>query len=176
MSTSDSEASQIYPHLNSTAPQESQIYQLWTLNKVEAYLLDEIEVREGWRLTKKMKGFNAIKGVLDTGLLTSAVVTGVLFTAGFEVGAGLPLGVAVSWTTLLFSLATAITLKYFKIFTMQHETKKHDASKLFDQRKGDRIINIISKAMQDGDISIIKFFKVLLEVEKDCKFKTDIRN
>lgn len=110
MSTSDSEASQIYPDLNFTAPQESQIYQLWTLNKVEAYLPDEIEVREGWRLTKKMKGFNAIKGVLDTGLLTSAVITGVISTAGVEVGAGLPLGIAVSWTTLLFSLATAITL------------------------------------------------------------------
>ena len=119
MSTSDSETSQIYPDLNSTAPQESQIYQLWTLNKVEAYLLDEIEVREGWRLTKKMKGFNAIKGVQDTGLLTSAVITGVISTAGFEVGAGLPLGIAVSWTTLLFSLAAVITLKSFKIFTMQ---------------------------------------------------------
>lgn len=30
--------------------------------------------------------------------------------------------------------------------------------------------------MQDGDISIIKFYKILLEVEKYCKFKTDIRN
>ena len=30
--------------------------------------------------------------------------------------------------------------------------------------------------MQDRDISIIKFFKVLLEVKKYCKFKTDSRN
>ena len=66
-----------------------------------------------------MKGFNAIKGVLDTGLLTSAVITGVISTAGLEVGAGLLLGIALSLTTLLFSLAESITLKSFKIFTMQ---------------------------------------------------------
>ena len=47
-------------------------------------------------MTKKIKGFNAIKGVQDTGLLTSEVITGVISSAGFEVGAGLPLGIAVS--------------------------------------------------------------------------------
>ena len=30
--------------------------------------------------------------------------------------------------------------------------------------------------MQDGDISSIKFHKILQEVEKYCKLKADIRN
>ena len=36
--------------------------------------------------------------------------------------------------------------------------------------------NIISQAMQDGDISTTEFHKVLQEVEKYRKLKADIRN
>ena len=41
----------IYPDLNPTAPQEPQTYQLKKLTKIEAYFLDQIEVRE--QLPKK---------------------------------------------------------------------------------------------------------------------------
>ena len=53
---------------------------------------------------------------------------------------------------------------------------KHDAVKLLDQAKLDTISDIISQAMQDGDISPTEFHKVLQEVEKYCKLKADIRN
>ena len=36
----------IYPDLNSSAPQEPQIYQLQKLTEIEVYLLNEIEARE----------------------------------------------------------------------------------------------------------------------------------
>ena len=42
--------------------------------------------------------------------------------------------------------------------------------------KLDSIANIISQAIQDGDISPIEFHKVLQEVEKYRKLKADIRN
>ena len=54
--------------------------------------------------------------------------------------------------------------------------EKHDAIKLLAQSKLDSIADIISQAMQDGDISSIEFHKVLQEVEKYCKLKADIRN
>ena len=41
----DNEISKIYPNLNPTVPQEPQTYQLKKLTEIEAYLLDEIEVR-----------------------------------------------------------------------------------------------------------------------------------
>ena len=44
------------------------------------------------------------------------------------------------------------------------------------QSKLDSIANIISQAMQDGDISSIELHKVLQEVEKYRKLKADIRN
>ena len=116
MSIYDNEASKIYPDLNPTAPQEPQAYRLKKLTEIEAYLLDEIEVRE--RLAKNMKRFNAITGIVDTGLITSAVITGEISIAAFARGVGLPVGITLRGTSLLLSLATAITQKSFKIFTV----------------------------------------------------------
>ena len=64
-------------------------------------MIDEIEVRE--RNAKKMKRFNAITGIVDTGLITSTVITGGISIATFASGVGLPVGIALSGTSLLFS-------------------------------------------------------------------------
>ena len=172
MSTCDNEKSKIYSDLSPTARQEPQAYRLKKLTEIDAYLLDEIEVRE--RLAKKMKQYNTIASIVDTGLNTSTVITGGVFIAAFVSGVRLPVGIALSGTSLIFSVATAITRKSFKIFIVKQG--KHDAIKLLAQSKLDSIADIISQAMQDGDISSIEFHKVLQEVEKYRKLKADIRN
>ena len=86
----------------------------------------------------------------------------------------MPFGIALSGTNLLLSLATSITRKFFKIFTVKQE--KHDTIKLLAQSKLDSIANIISQAMQDGDIFPTEFDKALQEVEKYRKLKAGIRN
>ena len=68
---------------------------------------DEIEVRE--RISNKMKRFNTITGIVDTGLITSTVITGGISIAAFASGVGLLVGIVLSGTSLLLSLATAIT-------------------------------------------------------------------
>ena len=135
-------------------------------------MLYEIEVRE--RIAKKMKGFNTITGIVDTSLITSTVIVGGISIAAFASGVGLPVGIALGGTSLILSLATVITRKSFKTFTVKQE--KHNSIKLLAQSKLDSIANIISQAMQDGDISPTKFHKVLQEVEKYRKLKADIRN
>ena len=140
--------------------------------EIEAFFIDKIYVCE--QIAKKMKRFNAITGIVDTGLITSTVITGEISIAAFASGVGLPVGIALSGTSLLLSLATAITRKSFKIFTVKQE--KHDAIKLLAQSKLDSIANIISQAMQDEDISPTEFHKVLQEVEKHRRLKADIRN
>ena len=72
-----------------------------------------------------------------------------------------------------FFLITAIARKSFKIFTVKQE--KHDSIKLLAQRKLDSMANIISLAIQDGDISPTEF-QVLQETEKYRKLKADIRD
>ena len=97
----------IYPDLNPTAPQEPQTYQLNKLSEIEAYFLNETEVRE--QIAKKMKRFNTITGIVDTGLITSTVITEGISIAAFASGVGLPVAIALSGTSLLLSLATVIT-------------------------------------------------------------------
>ena len=121
-----------------------------------------------------MKRFNTITGIVDTGLIRSTVITGGISISAFSSDVGLPVGIALSGTSLLLSVATAITRKSFKTFTVKQE--KQDAIKLLAQTKLDSISNIISQAMQDGDISPTEFDKVLQEVEKFRRLKADIRN
>ena len=84
----------IYPDLNPTSPEEPQTYCLKKLTEIEAYLLEEIEVRE--QIAKRMKQFNTITDIVDTDLVTSTVITGGLSIAAFAIGVGLPVGIALS--------------------------------------------------------------------------------
>ena len=162
----------IYPGLSPMAPQEPQSYQLNKLSEIEACFLDEIEVRE--QLAKKMKQFNTITGIVDTRLITSTVITGGYSIAAFVNAVGLPVVIVLSGTSLLISLATAITQKSCKMFTVKQE--KQDAIMLLAQSKLGSIANIISQVMQVGDICPPEFQKVLQEVEKCHRLKADIRN
>ena len=81
------------------------------------HLLEEIEFRE--RIGKKMKRFNITADIVDTGLITSTVITGGISIAAFAGDVGLPVGIALSGTSVLLSLATAITQKSFKTFTIK---------------------------------------------------------
>ena len=142
------------------------------MTEIEVFFLDEIEVCE--QIAKKMKRFNTITCIVDTGLITSTMITGGTSIAAFAGGVGLPVGIALSGASLLLSLTTVIKQKPSKTFTIKQE--KHDAIELLAQSKLDSIANIILQAMHGGVISYMEFHKALQEVEKYCKLKTDIRN
>ena len=143
----------IYPDLNPTAPQEPQTYRLQKLTEIEAYLLHEIE--DNGREAKKMKRFKIITGIVDTGLIISAVITGGTSIATSASSVGLPVGAALAGFSAFFSLSTVATRKSLQTLTVKQE--KHNAIKLLAQRKLDSMANIISQAMQDGNISPTEF-------------------
>ena len=139
----------IYPDLNPTTPQEPQAYWLQNLTEILTFFLDKIEVCE-W-IAKKIKRFHTITGIVEIGLIASTVITGGISIAAFASNVGLPVGAALGGTSLLLSLATVITQKSFKTFTVEQE--KHNSVKVLAQSKLDSIANIILQVMQDGDIS-----------------------
>ena len=106
---------------------------------------------------KKQKRFNTIAGIVDTSLITSAVINGGISTTVFASGVGLHVDIALDVTSLASSLETSITRKISKTLTVKQ--KKHDAVKLLAQSKLDSISNITSQAMQDEDISHTEFTK-----------------
>ena len=159
MSVCDNDT-KIYTDLKPTVPQEPQIYRLKKLTVIEAFFLDKTEVRE--RIAKKIKRFNTITGIVDTGLITSMVITEGIPIAAFASCARLPVDIALSGTSLLLSLATVITRKSSKTFTVKQETLTVNFyCRLLAQSKIGSIDNIIWQAKQDGDISPIQLYKVL---------------
>ena len=117
----------------------------------------------------RWNNFNTIASVIDTGLIASTVIIGGPSIAAFTDDAGLPVGITLSGTSLLFSLKTGITWKPFKIFTIKQE--QHDSIKLLAQNKLDSIVGIISQTMQNGYTTYIKFHKVLQEVKNIENFR-----
>ena len=141
------------------------------MTEIEAFFLDEIEVRE-WTV-KKMKRFNTTTGTVDTGLITSTVITEGISIAAFASSVGLPVPIALSGTSLFLSPATVIMRKFFKTFTVKQEN--HDSIKLLAQSNLDSIADIISQVMKDRDISPTEFHKALQEVERYRKLKNRAR-
>ena len=74
-----------------------------------------------------MKRFNTITSIVETGLITSTVITGVISIAAFASGVGLPVGTSLSGTNLckqlcqfVFKLRPIITLK--RLWALKHVT------------------------------------------------------
>ena len=112
--------------------------------------------------------------IVDTGLTTSAVITGGTSTPSFASSVGLPIGAALSGLGVAFSLLTLPMQKIYRSQTVKQG--KHNVIMQLDQSKLDSITDIISQAIQDGEISPAEFHNVLQEVEKYRKLKNDIRN
>ena len=89
------------------------------MSEIRAFFLDEIEVRE--QIAKKLKRFSTITGIVGTGIITSTVITGGISVAVFASGVGMPVGIALSGTILILSLATLTTRKSFEMFTVKQE-------------------------------------------------------
>ena len=142
------------------------------LTEIEAYLLDEIDVREC--LEKRSNKFDKITSIMDTVIMTSSFITAGVSIGSFQSGAGQPIDIALSRTSLRLPLATAILGKSSKMFTAKQE--KHDAIKFLAQSKLDNIANIISQTLQGRDISSIEFHKVLQQLEKYRKLAANSKN
>ena len=105
--------------------------------------------------------------MVDTGLIISAVIArGTSIPAFASSKFGRALGSS--------SLLTVATRKFSRGHTVKQG--KHDAIMLLAKSNLDSIADIISQAMQDGDIYPTEFHKELQEREKYCKVKANIRN
>ena len=78
------------------------------------------------------------------------MITGGASIQAFASGVGLPVGAALGGLGVVLSLLTITTRTFSRGLTVKQG--KHDVIMLLAKRKLDSIANIISQAMQDGDI------------------------
>ena len=154
-------APNLYPEL---PIEDGQNYRLQKISEIERTLINERDMRKS--LYKKYKrGINITDGV-DTGLISASVI---LASVGITVPIMLPLEIA---AVVCGGLGMCVKLIRRKLTT---KTQKHCNVQTIAESKLNSIKDIVSKALQDGEISGGEFKMVLNEMEKYSELKQEIK-
>ena len=154
-------APNLYPEL---PIEDGQNYRLQKISEIERTLINERDMRKS--LYKKYKrGINITDGV-DTGLISASVI---LASVGITVPIMLPLEIA---AVVCGGLGMCVKLIRRKLMT---KTQKHCNVQTIAESKLNSIKDIVSKALQDGEISEGEFKMVLNEMEKYSELKQEIK-
>ena len=163
----------IYPPIPATAPPDdnNQAYRLKKIDELEKFLRDEIHKRDS--LTKRFKRRAAATSISDTSVLAAITALEAASIATLITGIGIPISVVLASTGLLLGIGSAIIHKTQKVF--DSKAKKHDKIKTLAESKLDTISGIVSKAIEDSQISHQEYQLILKEVEHYRTMKEQIR-
>ena len=145
-------APNLYPEL---PIEDGQNYRLQKISEIERTLINERDMRKS--LYKKYKRCINITDGVDTGLISASVI---LAGVGITVPIMLPLEIA---AVVCGCMGVCVKLVRRKLMS---KTQKHYEIKTLGESKLNSIKDLISKALQDGQISESEFKMVLCELEK----------
>ena len=154
-------APNLYPEL---PIEDGQNYRLQKISEIERTLINERDMRKS--LYKKYKRSINITDGVDTGLISASVI---LASVGITVPIMLPLEIA---AVVCGGLGMCVKLIRRKLMT---KTQKHCNVQTIAESKLNSIKDIVSKALQDGEISEGEFKMVLNEMEKYSELKQEIK-
>ena len=154
-------APNLYPDL---PIEDGQNYRLQKISEIEKTLINERDIRKS--LNKKYKrGINITDGV-DTALISASII---LASIGIAIPIALPLEIIAA---VCGGLGVSIKLIRRKLMS---KTQKHSNIQTIAESKLNSIKDIISKALQDGNISAEEFKMVLNEMEKYYELKKELK-
>ena len=154
-------APNFYPEL---PIEDGQNYRLQKISEIERTLINERDMRKS--LYKKYKRCINITDGVDTGLISASVI---LAGVGITVPIMLPLEIA---AVVCGCIGVCVKLVRRKLMS---KTQKHYKIKTLGESKLNSIKDLISKALQDGEISESEFKMVLCELEKYNDLKDKAR-
>ena len=165
----------IYPDIASApdedGPQQSQIYRLKKIEEAEKFLRDEAEKRG--KLAKQFKRRVIASTISDTSLITAITILEVASVATLSTGVGAPISIVLASAGLLLGLGSGVIHKTQKVF--ESKSKKHDKIKTLAESKLDSISNLVSKAIENAQISHEEYQFILKEVDHYRVMKEQIR-
>ena len=165
----------IYPIIEPTAPvsdqEDSQSYRLKKIDEAERLLRAETETRD--KLAKQCKRRANATVISDTSVITAITAIEVASIATLTTGFGLPVSIVLASTGLLLGLGSAIIHKSQKIF--ESKAKKHEKIKTLAESKLDSISSLVSKAIENANISHEEYQFILKEIEHYREMKQQIR-
>ena len=165
----------IYPIIEPTAPtsdqEDSQSYRLNKIDEAQKFLRSETETRD--KLAKQFKRQASATMVSDTSVITAITVIEAASIATLTTGVGLPISIVFASTGHLLGIGSAIIHKSQKIF--ESKAKKHEKIKTLAESKLDTISSLVSKAIEDANISHEEYLFILKEIEHYREMKQEIR-
>ena len=145
-------------------------FRLYEIKKIENYFITEINERESY--SKKLNRYITIFDYIDKILIVLSATTWGISIISFASTIGVPVGIVSASFTLIIFITTGIIKKLLS--TAIKKKKKHDLILMLAKSKYNSIEALISKTLNEINISHKEFITILNEKDKYEKMKEDI--
>ena len=147
-------------------------FRLYEIKKIENYFINEINERESY--SKKLNKYVTIFDYIDKILIILSAATNGISIISFTSVIRTSVGIVSASSTLSFSLSTGIIKKLLSM--TRNKKKKHDKILMLAESKFNSIKTLISRALNDLDISHEEFVTILKEKDRYEKMKDNLRS
>ena len=134
-------------------------YRLDEINKIKEYFDDEIKERKD--IIKKLNKYLVSFDYLDKIFITLSASFGMLSIPSYAAVVGIPVGIAGSSLTLIFTRGTGINKSLLQV--TKKRKKKHNKIIALAKSKSNMIDTPLSSALNDSKISHEKFTNIITE-------------
>ena len=146
-------------------------YRLNQIDKIKEYLDNEIKERKD--IIKKLNKYFVSFNYLDKIFITLSASFGTLSIASHATIAGIPVGIAGSSLTLIFTIGTGINKSLLQI--TKKRKKKHNKIIALAKSKLNMIDTLLSSALNDSKISHEEFTNIVAEKNMYENIKENIK-
>ena len=147
-------------------------YRLDEINKLKKYFDDEIKERKD--IIKKLNKYLVSFDYLDKIFITLSASFGTLSIASYAAVVGIPVGIAGSSFTLIFTIGTGINKSLLKV--TKKRKKKHNKIIALAKSKLIMIDTLLSSALNDSKISHEEFINIITEKNIYENIKENIKD
>ena len=135
-------------------------YRLDEINKIKEYFDNEIKERKD--IIKKLNKYLVCFDYLDKIFISLSASFSTLSIASYAAVVGIPVGIAGSSLTLIFTIGTGVNKSLLKV-TKKKRKKKHNKIIALAKSKLNVIETLLSSALNDSKISHEEFSNIITE-------------
>ena len=146
-------------------------YRLYEINKIKDYFNNEIKERKD--IIKKLNKYLVSFDYLDKIFIALSASFGTLSIASYASVVGIPVGIAGSSLTLIFTIGTGISKSLLNV--TKKRKKKHNKIIALAKNKLNMTDKLLSSALNDSEISHEEFTNIINEANIYENIKENIK-
>ena len=160
-----------YLRMNNLELTDVKKYRLDEINKIKEYFDNEIKERKD--IIKKLNKYLVSFDYLDKIFITLSTSFGALSIASYAAVVGIPVGIAGSSLTLIFTIGNGLNKSLLRV--TKKRKKKHNKIIALAKSKLNMINTLLSSALNDSKISHKEFTNIITEKNIYENIKENIR-